>query len=132
LQYNTEQFLVPQCYVGDLRGVVITEGMIKDRIKQLAREIHENIGDQAVTFICVLKGSYRFFTTLVDELSDVRYACKTQISIDFIRAKSYEDTETTGTLQLIGLSSMDELKDQNVLVCFLSTTDSPFRLSMTL
>jgi len=116
LEYKTEQFLVPQCYAGDLRGVIITEGMIKDRIKQLAREIHENIGDQAVTFICVLKGSYRFFTNLVDEISVVRHSCKTQIAVDFIRAKSYEDTETTGQLQLIGLSNMDELQDQNVLI----------------
>ncbi|KAI6178815.1 Non-specific serine/threonine protein kinase [Aphelenchoides besseyi] len=103
-------------YEGDLKAVIISEGMIRDRIKQLAREIHENVGDQAISLICVLKGSYKFFTTLVDELAIVRHQCKTQLTVDFIRAKSYEDTETTGQLQLIGLSSMDELKDQNVLI----------------
>jgi hypoxanthine phosphoribosyltransferase len=36
--------------------------------------------------------------------------------VDFIRAKSYEDTETTGKLQLIGLSNMGELKGKNVLI----------------
>jgi hypoxanthine-guanine phosphoribosyltransferase len=36
--------------LGDLKAVIITEGMIKDRIKQLAREIHENIGDQVSVF----------------------------------------------------------------------------------
>uniref|UniRef100_A0AC34Q9A0 Phosphoribosyltransferase domain-containing protein n=1 Tax=Panagrolaimus sp. JU765 TaxID=591449 RepID=A0AC34Q9A0_9BILA len=66
--------------------------------------------------LCVLKGSYRFFTALVDELTVTRHDCKSPLVVDFIRAKSYEDTESTGTLELIGLASLDELKDQNVLI----------------
>lgn len=66
--------------------------------------------------LCVLKGSYKFFTALVDELTVARHSCKSPLVVDFIRAKSYEDTESTGTLEIIGLSSLDELKGQNVLV----------------
>lgn len=36
--------------------------------------------------------------------------------LDFIRAKSYEDTETTGILQLIGLANMKELENKNVVI----------------
>jgi hypoxanthine phosphoribosyltransferase len=46
----------------------------------------------------------------------VRHTCKTQIAVDFIRAKSYENTETTGKLQLIGLSNTEELNGQNVVL----------------
>ncbi|KAE9549498.1 hypothetical protein FO519_007294 [Halicephalobus sp. NKZ332] len=116
VEYEPHLFLIPGCYKGDLRSVIIPEGFVRDRIKQLAREIHEEIGDQPLIMLCVLKGSYRFFTALVDELADVRYACKSPLGVDFIRAKSYEDTESTGTLELIGLSNLDELKDQNILI----------------
>ena len=70
--------------------------------------------------LCVLKGSYRFFTALVDELTVARYACKSPLVVDFVRAKSYENTESTGILELIGLASLDELKNENVLVGFQS------------
>ncbi|CAD5206897.1 unnamed protein product [Bursaphelenchus okinawaensis] len=116
VEYNTSLFLVPNCYKDDLKSVIIPKGLIQDRIRQLAREIHEKIGDKPVTLLCVLKGSYRFFTTLVDELSVARHECTNPLTVDFIRAKSYEDTESTGKLQIIGLSSMEELKGQNVLI----------------
>ncbi|KAI6228987.1 hypothetical protein M3Y99_01157200 [Aphelenchoides fujianensis] len=115
-EYAIDQFLVPQCYEGDLQSILIPEGQIKDRIKKLAHEIHHNIGDQAISLICVLKGSYKFFTALVDALSIVRHTCKTQLTVDFIRAKSYEDTESTGQLEIIGLSNLNEIKGQNVLI----------------
>jgi hypothetical protein len=62
LEYDTAQFLVPQCYEDDLRGVLISEGMIKDRIKQLAREIHANIGDQVD--IIVFNLFYHFYVII--------------------------------------------------------------------
>jgi len=116
LEYETSLFLVPGCYRSDLKSVIIPEGLIRDRIKQLAREIHNEIGDKPLIMLCVLKGSYRFFTALVDELTVARHTCKSPLVVDFVRAKSYENTESTGTLELIGLASLDELKDQNVLV----------------
>jgi hypoxanthine phosphoribosyltransferase len=116
LQYDTDLFLVPECYKNDITGVIIPAGMIQDRIKQLATEIHKKIGDEPLTLLCVLKGSYRFFTALVDELTAVRYTCKNSLLVDFIRAKSYEDTESTGKLEIIGLSNLSELKGQNVLI----------------
>ena len=46
LEYETNLFLVPGCYQNDLKSVIIPEGLIRDRIKQLAREIHNEIGDK--------------------------------------------------------------------------------------
>ena len=71
---------------------------------------------QPLILLCVLKGSYRFFTALVDELTAVRYTCKNSLIVDFIRAKSYDNTESTGKLELIGLANLEELRGQNVLV----------------
>ncbi|KAK0428894.1 hypothetical protein QR680_011070 [Steinernema hermaphroditum] len=116
LEMPTNSFVVPGCYRDDLKSVIIPEGLIRDRVKRLAQEIHDVIGDEPLVVLCILKGSYRFFTTLVDDLTVARHACASPLVIDFIRAKSYEDTESTGTLQIMGLSSLDELKGQNILI----------------
>lgn len=38
--------MVPKCYEGDLSSIIIPEGLINDRLKQLAHEIHSIVGDQ--------------------------------------------------------------------------------------
>lgn len=45
-QFPLSLFSIPRCYLGDLSAVLIPHGLILDRIQQLAREIHERIGDR--------------------------------------------------------------------------------------
>uniref|UniRef100_A0A0M3K1L6 Hypoxanthine phosphoribosyltransferase n=1 Tax=Anisakis simplex TaxID=6269 RepID=A0A0M3K1L6_ANISI len=111
-----ESFLIPHCYYDDLSSVVIPKGMITDRVKRLAQEINESIGDKPLVMLCILKGSFRFFTALVDELTTARGQCSHPLVVDFIRVKSYADSAKTGTLEVIGLASLDELKGANVLI----------------
>ncbi|CAI5438432.1 unnamed protein product [Caenorhabditis angaria] len=109
-------FDIPQCYNGDLSAVVIPEGLVKDRVRRLAKDIHAQIGDQPLALLCVLKGSYKFFTALVDEMTNARSSCPEPMTVDFIRVKSYEDQSSTGQIHIMGLSNLDELKGKNVLV----------------
>lgn len=115
-ELNLESFFIPSCYKNELSSIIIPCGMIKDRVKCLASEIHDVVKDQPLTLLCILKGSYRFFTTLVDELTEARRSCQSLLTIDFVRIESYTDTQSTGTVNLLGLSSIDELKNQNVLI----------------
>uniref|UniRef100_A0A915DS14 non-specific serine/threonine protein kinase n=1 Tax=Ditylenchus dipsaci TaxID=166011 RepID=A0A915DS14_9BILA len=118
LEYQTDQFLVPKCYEEDLSAVIIPEGLIHDRIKRLAHEIHNTAGDQPLVMLCVLKGSYRFFTILVDEISVARqsFGCKSGMMVEFIKVRSYEDTKSTGSIEITGLSNLKELSGKSVLV----------------
>ncbi|GMS93120.1 hypothetical protein PENTCL1PPCAC_15295, partial [Pristionchus entomophagus] len=116
LQMPPEAFDIPRSYMGDLAGVVIPEGMIKDRVRRLAYDIHSTIGNEPLALLCVLKGSYKFFTALVDELAMARFDCPHPMTVEFIRCKSYENTQSTGTVEIIGMSNLAELKGQNVLV----------------
>lgn len=109
-------FDIPRCYDGDLSAVVITEGLIRDRVRRLAKDIHEAIGGNQLSLLCVLKGSYKFFNALVDELSNARWSCSEPMTVDFIRCKSYEDDSSSGRVQIIGLSNLEELRGKNVLV----------------
>nr|CDJ80706.1 Phosphoribosyltransferase domain containing protein [Haemonchus contortus] len=109
-------FDIPRCYAGDLAAVLITDGLIRDRVRRLAKDIHEAIGENQLSLLCVLKGSYKFFNALVEELSNARWSCKEPMTVDFIRCKSYEDDASSGTVQIIGLSNLEELRGKNVLI----------------
>uniref|UniRef100_A0A915PPV3 Serine/threonine-protein kinase RIO2 n=1 Tax=Setaria digitata TaxID=48799 RepID=A0A915PPV3_9BILA len=115
-EFKLESFVLPQCYYGDLKSVLIPKGLICDRIKCLAREIFEAIGDKPLIILCILKGSFRFFTELVDELVNVRSSCVHKLEVEFIRVKSYTNSQRSGTLEVIGLLSSKQLENKNVLV----------------
>jgi len=63
-----------------------------------------------------LKGSYRFFTALADELSMARRNCQHGLLVELIRTASYEDTASTGNLQIIGLTNLGDLSGKNILI----------------
>uniref|UniRef100_A0A0N4ZXY4 Hypoxanthine phosphoribosyltransferase n=1 Tax=Parastrongyloides trichosuri TaxID=131310 RepID=A0A0N4ZXY4_PARTI len=116
LEFSIDSFITPGCYEGDLSSIVIPEGLVVDRVKKLAHELHDSLGDVPLILLCILKGSYKFFTTLVDELTIARQNCSTSLTVEFIRAKSYEGTESTGHLQIIGLESIEELRGKNIVI----------------
>lgn len=87
--------------------VLIEEYKIDRKVKALAHKIteeHRNSGNMLPpVMICVLKGSFMFFTDLV---KDIGVDCE----IDFIRAKSYEDKVS------ITLDSEIDLKGKRVYI----------------
>ncbi|KAL3997750.1 hypoxanthine phosphoribosyltransferase [Acanthocheilonema viteae] len=115
-EFKLESFMLPNCYYGDLKSVLIPKGLISDRIKCLAREIFHVIGDEPLVILCILKGSFRFFTELVEELTYVRMSCKHPVEVEFIRVKSYTNSERSETLEMIGLLNAKQLENKNVVV----------------
>ena len=65
LKLNLDSFSIPSCYKDDLSAVIIPSGMIEDRVKALAYEIHRVVQDQVqqVSLYCseILVLSGRFF-----------------------------------------------------------------------
>ena len=50
-------------------SILIPEIRLKARIEELAREITQDYGGKEITAVCVLKGSFIFFTDLVRSLN---------------------------------------------------------------
>ncbi|EJW86110.1 phosphoribosyl transferase domain-containing protein [Wuchereria bancrofti] len=124
-EFKLESFVLPNCYCGDLKSVLIPKGLISDRIKCLAQEIFQATGDkvmlcyyslQPLIILCILKGSFRFFTELVEELTHARVSCKHPLEVEFIRVKSYTNSKRSDTLQIIGLLNAKQLENKNVVV----------------
>ena len=118
-----EQFSMPTHYRDSIDSVMVPSGMIKDRIQQMASEIHQDYEGKNPTLVCVLKGAFRFFSDLTYELERMNGRIPPQklakrsvpFSIDFLRAKSYGNQSSTGDVQLF-LTQLDDIKGRDVLL----------------
>eukprot|EP00053_Salpingoeca_punica_P006269 m.59800 g.59800 ORF g.59800 m.59800 type:complete len:225 (+) comp13612_c0_seq1:63-737(+) len=116
--YPLDQFCVPHHYVDDLDSILIPHGMILNRVEKMALNIFKEFQNQPLTVLCVLKGGHQFFADLVEQLKrlNVHTPQPVPLSIDFIRVKSYHNTESTGSVQVIGGDDLTTLRDKNVLI----------------
>lgn len=74
---------------------LIEERMIKERIKELAKEIKKDYLSKQPLFIGILKGAFIFLADLVRELD-------MELEIDFLAVSSYgKYTETTGEVEIL-------------------------------
>ena len=117
--YAKEQFCIPKHYEEDIERVIIPKGFVLDRTERLARDIFEEFDmSKPIAALCVLKGGYQFFNDLFHFLrqlnANMGRSC--QMSIDFIRLKSYADDQSTGTVKVIGGDNLSSLTGKNVLV----------------
>jgi len=88
---------------------LISEEKIKDRIKEIAKQISDEYKDSVPIIIGVLNGSFIFFADLFREL-DI------DAEVDFIKISSYQSkTQSSGTVRLLKDISCD-VSDRDVLV----------------
>lgn len=116
--YHPDFFCIPKYYEGALESVLLPGGVIKDRIERLAQDIAEDMGKEPIYALCVLKGGYKFFTDLIDQVKKYNhYATRNtiRISVDFIRLKSYKD-DLSGEVQVIGVDDLSVFTGKNVLI----------------
>ncbi|KAM7540824.1 hypothetical protein Aperf_G00000031869 [Anoplocephala perfoliata] len=118
--FPVNSFCIPERYAPYLDKVLVSNGMIKDRLQRLAGHIvesYEYLGFREVSIICVLKGGFKFFSDLVEEMQRTIWARKTElcISVEFIRVKSYTDT-ASGDVHITSIDNAMPIKDKNILV----------------
>ncbi|WP_231688366.1 hypoxanthine phosphoribosyltransferase [Dethiosulfatarculus sandiegensis] len=82
---------------------------IQDRIAELAKEISEELKDQKVVLLGVLKGAFLF-------LADLARKMEIPVSVDFVRVSSYGgNTESSGKITLTKACEID-VTDCTVIV----------------
>ena len=72
----------------DLAKILITEEQIRNRVRELGREIARDCAGKDVVMIGILKGAVVFF-------SDLCRAVPMKLSIDFLSASSYRNQTTS-------------------------------------
>uniref|UniRef100_A0A5K3FC11 Hypoxanthine phosphoribosyltransferase n=1 Tax=Mesocestoides corti TaxID=53468 RepID=A0A5K3FC11_MESCO len=113
-------FCIPERYAPYLSKVLISNGMIQDRLQRLAAHIVEScetMGIKDISLMCVLKGGFKFFSDLIEQMQRIIWARKTElcITVEFIRVKSYTDT-SSGDINIRSIDSSMPLEGKDILV----------------
>ena len=102
----------PPEYAGHLAGVLLPSARIGSRAAELASLIHEDYAGRRPHLVCVLKGASIFFHEMLRRLQDRSQG----YTFDFLRASSYEGTETTGTVRVSEDFDYGGLEGRDVIV----------------
>ena len=88
--------------------VFLSSEQIKNRVAELAQAINRDYAGKELLVLGILNGSYVFLADLLREV-------KVPLLMDFMKASSYEGTESTGKVQ-IKLDTKLDLKGKDVLI----------------
>ncbi len=86
----------------------ITEEKIKAKVQDIGAEITKSLEGKPVTAICVLKGSFIFFSDLIRHI-DLDITC------EFFGVSSYQGTSTSGEVK-VTLDLTKPIENQHVLL----------------
>lgn len=88
---------------------LISEEQIRQRTKELAKEIDARYQGKELTMICVLKGSFLFFADLVR-------AVNVPVKVEFISCSSYGNEKTSSGEVKLALDVTAPLDGRDVLI----------------
>ena len=86
----------------------IKEKNVLSEIHRIAEMINNDFKDKELVIICILKGSFMFFSDLLKKIN-------VKCTIDFLRLSSYEKTTSTGKIKNLMNSEID-IRNKNVLI----------------
>ena len=109
---NSLQHCYPPEYEGHFSALLLTADEIRQRLRQLAQLLHNDYKRKRPVLLCTLKGACQFFTHLLDELQNLRQG----YDIEFVRASSYEGTNSSGNVQLVGELKAEAIRNRHVLI----------------
>ncbi|KAH8870419.1 Hypoxanthine-guanine phosphoribosyltransferase [Schistosoma japonicum] len=119
--YSTRYFNLPRHYEKYLESILISNGMILDRLHKMAYDIiidYELINVEEIYIICLLKGGFQFAADLFNKLQS--YSCTRskyiRISIDFISASTYINDSIGHNTKINPCTDMERFRNKNVLI----------------
>lgn len=89
--------------------VLISEAKLRERIRALAQEIRNDFQGKELTMICVLRGSFIFFSDLIREI-DLPMTC------EFLGVSSYGNKMVSSGEVKVTLDVHEPLEGRNVIV----------------
>ncbi|KAJ3047654.1 hypoxanthine phosphoribosyltransferase 1 [Rhizophlyctis rosea] len=116
--HPVEHFVIPPHYSKDLDRVLVSHGLIRDRVEKLAHLIAKDSSKPLVA-CCVLKGAHVFFAQLMENLKKLKNAEGKSIplSFEFIKAKSYENDKSSGQIKLsLSEEDLKSFKGKDLLI----------------
>ncbi len=87
---------------------VFSPGEISAAVKRLGAEISRDYAGRGILALCVLNGSFIFFSDLIREVTP-------PVEVDFLKVRSYSSTESSGVVRVECWPNAD-IKGKDVLI----------------
>jgi hypoxanthine phosphoribosyltransferase len=119
---DKDNFVLPKFYYNYIDKIVLSKGMILDRIEKLAQEITRDYYDKNVYLLVVMKGAVMFAGYLAEKIteilsSDITNSYTMSFFVEYVEVKSYIDDKSTGDVKLyIDEKVKEKLKNQHVII----------------
>ncbi|CAL8074548.1 unnamed protein product [Calicophoron daubneyi] len=119
--YSADCIRLPLKYKNYIEGILVSNGLIKDRLEQMASDIIDSLerrGSSAVTLICILKGGFKFASDLTEKMESVAFFRRKNISIyiDFIVANTYVNDDVGHETHLRVCSDPEKFRHKDLIV----------------
>lgn len=105
---STELLPLPRNAPSTLKGTLITEAQLRERIQQLGQQLNQDYQNEGLVVVGILSGTVLFLADLLRELTG-------PVQVDFVGASSYRDGTTSGELE-INRSTKSNLMGRRVLI----------------
>jgi hypoxanthine phosphoribosyltransferase len=119
-EINKSNFLIPKQYSDYVEKVIVSRGLIIDRIEKLAYDIFKENKDRTIYFLVVMKGAVKFGTYLADTINQIinnDLAGSFQYFFEYISISSYQNDKSTGQVKFdVDEKLFKKLKDQHVIL----------------
>ncbi len=117
--FNPNDFLIPSSYFDYIDKVIISKGLITDRIEKLAEDILIDYNGQEVIFLVILKGAMTFAGHLAQKIATLikSKSYKLNYKFEYITISSYQNDKSTDDVQIkTDESTLKKLTGKNVIV----------------
>jgi hypoxanthine phosphoribosyltransferase len=104
--FDSAHFAIPTQYRPFVGSVLLPQGLILDRVEKLAADIVAAYPTSTPHLLVVLKGGSEFAQDLTHHLRRLhayREGAHLPFTVDYVRVKSYEGTESTGSVKISGI-----------------------------
>jgi hypoxanthine phosphoribosyltransferase len=101
--------------------VVITKGMMADRVDKLALDLYNDYTGKTVYFVVIMKGALTFANLLTDSISNLinndQSKNKMNFFVEYISVNSYANGQSTGVVTIkIDEKVLEKVKNKNVVI----------------
>ena len=111
--------VIPMKHQMYVDSVVLSRGLIIDRIEKLAYEIANDYRDKQVYLLIVMKGAVLFGTYLQEKIyeqSKKDDGNHIQIYLDYVQLVSYHNEHSTGKVKIMDTDTLAKMKNKNVII----------------
>lgn len=111
--------VIPKKHQKYVSHVVLSRGIILDRIEALAYEIANDYKDKEVFLLIVMKGAVLFGTYLQEKIYEQSKKDDDNhihVYLDYIQLVSYHNDKSTGSVRILDADTLQKMKGKNIIV----------------